>query len=118
MDHREEFLDEMRGRLLERREALTRLADTASDATATVELDQTRIGRLSRMDAMQSQAMARELVRRNRRERTAIDGALERIANGEYGICRGCEEEIPEGRLRANPSTPLCVGCAEDGGRR
>jgi DnaK suppressor protein len=113
-----DFLEEMRALLEERREAIARISSTTSEAAATVELDQARLGRLSRMDAMQSQAMAKEIGRRNQRELTAIEEALRRIDEGEYGLCRRCEMEIAEARLRANPATPLCIDCADAGGRR
>ena len=38
-----------------------------------------------------------------------IEQALERIDNGTFGICEECEEDIPEGRLKARPVTTLCV---------
>ena len=40
-----------------------------------------------------------------------IKGALERIEEGTYGICEECEEEISEGRLKARPTTTLCIEC-------
>lgn len=39
--------------------------------------------------------------------------ALARIENGTYGVCSDCEEEIPEKRLTARPTTRFCVGCQE-----
>jgi RNA polymerase-binding transcription factor DksA len=40
-----------------------------------------------------------------------IDRALERIAEGRYGICEACGQPIAEGRLRAVPYAATCVGC-------
>ncbi|HEX9898680.1 MAG TPA: TraR/DksA C4-type zinc finger protein [Candidatus Methylomirabilis sp.] len=40
-----------------------------------------------------------------------IDGAVERIDNGTFGICRGCANEIPLLRLQARPVTDLCIEC-------
>ncbi|MEJ2699744.1 MAG: RNA polymerase-binding protein DksA [Desulfuromonadales bacterium] len=40
-----------------------------------------------------------------------IREALERIDNGEFGMCESCEEEIGEARLRARPVTTLCIEC-------
>ena len=40
-----------------------------------------------------------------------IEQALERIDNGTFGICEECEENIPEGRLKARPVTTLCIAC-------
>lgn len=42
-----------------------------------------------------------------------IEHALERIDAGTYGICEGCEGEIPEARLDAKPSVSLCISCQE-----
>jgi DnaK suppressor protein len=40
-----------------------------------------------------------------------IQEALQRLDNGEYGICEQCGEEIGIGRLKARPVTTLCIGC-------
>ncbi|PLX82993.1 MAG: RNA polymerase-binding protein DksA [Desulfuromonas sp.] len=40
-----------------------------------------------------------------------IREALERVEEGEFGICESCEEEIGEARLRARPVTTLCIDC-------
>ena len=42
-----------------------------------------------------------------------IEHALERIANGSYGICEACNAEIPTARLTAKPSVSLCLACQE-----
>lgn len=41
-----------------------------------------------------------------------IDGALERLAAGRFGICEGCGQPIPAPRLEARPTARRCVGCA------
>lgn len=51
---------------------------------------------------------------REREKLHAIDDALLRINEGEYGICEECEEEIPLGRLKAMPFTRHCVKCKSD----
>jgi len=83
------------------------------DSTAPVELDQARVGRLSRMDAMQQQAMAKAASRLTELERQRIQSALLRMRDDEYGYCVICEEEIAEGRLEFDPSVLLCISCAE-----
>ena len=80
---------------------------------ATVELDQAKVGRLSRMDAMQMQQMALEAVRRRQHQLLEIGAALLRIDLGEYGYCLVCEEEIAIARLKANPACTHCIMCAE-----
>ena len=42
-----------------------------------------------------------------------IDSAIERIKNGEYGICEGCGGKISPKRLRARPVTTFCIECKE-----
>jgi DnaK suppressor protein len=98
--------------LLQRREALLDVAGTGREAADTVELDPSRVGRLSRMDALQSQAMSRETNRRRELELSRIEAALQRIEDGDYGLCVRCGEEIAEGRLLSDPSVPLCIDCA------
>ena len=98
--------------LLEKQQELRSTDQLARDSTKAVTLDQSSIGRLSRMDAMQSQAMALETKRRREIELTRIDAALERIDEEEYGYCASCEEEINKRRLAVDPANPFCVECA------
>lgn len=103
-------------RLRARRDELRRLTAAHEDESAPVELDQTQLGPLSRMDALQSQAMAVEIERRREAELARIEQALERIEAGEYGYCVACERPIAPKRLELDPATPLCVSCAEKTG--
>ena len=91
---------------------LARRAESAAGDSAPVTLDQQSVGRLSRMDAMQMQAMAQETARRRRRELARIDAALALVEDGEFGWCAKCGEAIPEARLEIDPATPFCVDCA------
>jgi DnaK suppressor protein len=52
------------------------------------------------------------LKERDQRTIREIDAALDRIAAGVYGECARCENEIGIGRLRALPTTMLCIDCA------
>jgi RNA polymerase-binding protein DksA len=49
---------------------------------------------------------------------TEIDAALKRIANGTYGTCTNCGNQIPEERLEALPWATLCIDCQRDQERR
>ncbi|MBF0375275.1 MAG: TraR/DksA C4-type zinc finger protein [Alphaproteobacteria bacterium] len=98
--------------LATRREELARLIGQAHEAAHPVEVDQTSVGRLSRMDALQAQAMAQETERRRHAELSRLDSALERLASGEYGWCTACGDEIAAKRLELDPTTPLCIKCA------
>ncbi|MEM1399750.1 MAG: TraR/DksA C4-type zinc finger protein, partial [Pseudomonadota bacterium] len=77
-----------------------------------VELDQASVGRLSRMDALQGQAMAKAVEQRRLDEISRINAALRRLAEGEYGACANCGENVSEGRLRLDPSVAVCLDCA------
>lgn len=77
-----------------------------------VQLDQQSVGRLSRMDALQSQAMAKAQQVRRDGERRGLQAALVRVEDGEFGFCEDCGDPIPVGRLRLNPATSRCVSCA------
>lgn len=95
-----------------RRQEIQQLEETAEALHTSVELDQTRIGRLSRMDAIQAHEMEEETERRRQAEIQRIDAALQRISEGEYGDCVRCGEDIEPKRLAAEPSVPTCIGCA------
>ena len=41
-----------------------------------------------------------------------VESALERIEDGDYGVCAECQGRIPKTRLSAIPYTPHCVKCA------
>ncbi len=106
----------VRAALIVRREELLRLVDSSAEARRTVELDQSRVGRLSRMDALQSQAMSVETDRRRKVELQQIEAALGRIEDGDYGTCVSCGEAIAVKRLTLNPTTPVCIDCAQSAG--
>lgn len=81
-------------------------------AQAIVELDQQAVGRLSRMDALQHQAMARaQQVRRNT-ETMRLNAALRRIGQDEFGYCEDCGDAIAAKRLDLDPAASKCITCA------
>lgn len=98
--------------LLARREELVALDAVDEAGRAPVTVDQTSVGRLSRMDALQSQAMALELERRRHQELARIEAAFARMERGDYGYCAVCSDEIPEKRLEFDPTAASCVVCA------
>lgn len=106
-------LDEARKLLGDRLAELDRQDAVAAEAVAPVTLEQDSVGRLSRVDALQQQAMALASQRRREAERNQIEAALRRISDNEYGYCLSCGEEIAEARLRYNPAAPRCVNCTD-----
>jgi DnaK suppressor protein len=102
----------IQARLLQIQQELQSLKATGDEAAGVVELDQTSVGRLSRMDALQGQAMSKEAGRRRQLELQKIAGALRRIENGDYGYCLSCDEPIARERLQFDPAASLCIACA------
>ncbi len=104
--------DKNRQRLLDLRVELEELEAMSADARKPAELDQSMVGRLSRMDAMQAVNMSQEASRRRQQTLKRIVGALMRIDAGNYGYCTLCDEQIPFGRLSIDPTYSLCRHCA------
>ena len=99
--------------LVARRDELEKLSEVSAEARETVALDQQSVGRLSRMDAMQQQAMAQATERQRAVEVSRIGNALKRLDEDEYGACAECGEDISEKRLQVDPAATHCVKCAE-----
>lgn len=99
-------------RLRGEKAALRASSEATAEGRKPVELDQNAIGRLSRQDALQGQAMASAMeARRNGRLR-AIAAALSRIEEGDFGWCEDCGEFIGFARLDVDPCAMRCVSCA------
>jgi DnaK suppressor protein len=105
-------LDRFRGLLLNRRQELEAVTASGEESAETVVLDQSRVGRLSRMDALQMQAMSLAQRRRRELELQRIAAALKRLDDGDYGDCLDCGGAIARNRLQADPTAPLCIDCA------
>ena len=112
MDHlTQDQIDELRDELdrqLERLEGSMRVTDEAMEP---VELDQTAVGRLSRVDSLQNQGLTRNLQERERVKLAHIQGALRRMEEGTYGLCVECGTPLPFGRLYVVPEAPACSSC-------
>lgn len=102
----------LRKQLEDRQSELRKSTKTTSESRAPVELDQAMQGRLSRMDALQQREMALATQRRREIELNRIEAALKRLDEDDYGYCVSCDENIAPGRLKSDPSEPLCVDCA------
>ncbi|MFP6596652.1 MAG: TraR/DksA family transcriptional regulator [Candidatus Hydrogenedentota bacterium] len=92
--------------------------EAAAEAIAPVELDQARVGRLSRMDSMQQQAMALEQDRRRDVQLKRIEGAFQRIENRTYGVCVKCSSPIEEKRIEFDCTVFFCQRCAAQSEQR
>ena len=112
MDKQTLDLRAIREQLMKLRDDLTSIEATGDEAASTVELDQTRVGRLSRMDAMQAQAMSIDAKRRRNEKLADVAQALSRLEADDFGYCDDCGEPIAQGRLNFDPTVTLCVDCA------
>jgi DnaK suppressor protein len=92
------------------RDELQALLELSEESARPVDLDQP-IGRISRVDAMQQQSMARATREGHRLRLDQVKLALAALGEDEYGLCRRCEEPIGFKRLKAKPETPLCIVC-------
>ena len=108
----ESDLEMMRKTLTRRLEEVRRSIDDTAASRKPVQLDQTSVGRLSRMDSMQMQAMALAEERMRNQEIERIKGALMRIDSGDFGYCLTCGEEIAPKRLAVDPTSATCIRCA------
>lgn len=106
-------IDAFRQKLIHERRTLEREDAQGAESRRIVTLDQQSVGRLSRMDAMQQQAMAEAASRRRETRRKRIDAALTRIEDDEFGYCQDCGDEISAARLDLDPTLPNCVSCAK-----
>jgi len=104
--------------LLQLQTELLAVEQSGQESARTVELDQTTVGRISRMDALQGQAMAKKSQQRRAIQLQRIQATLQRINKGTFGYCLRCDEPIQVKRLEFDPTTPLCIDCASQGEKR
>ncbi|MEX1057117.1 MAG: TraR/DksA family transcriptional regulator [Natronospirillum sp.] len=109
-------INDFRQRLETWRDQLSAAIAEDNALSDTVVLDQSKVGRLSRMDALQAQQMAMAADRRRKQQLKAVLQALSRIENDEYGECLDCGEWINTKRLEFDPTAHRCVQCASQHG--
>lgn len=105
-------LDHFRQKLIDLRDELEAAERVGNADADTVELDQQRQGRLSRMDALGAQAMTQATQQRRREALQCAHKALARIDSGDYGLCVECDGEIDPRRLEFDPAALMCITCA------
>ena len=101
-----------RGLILARLTELESENTLGAEGQSVVTLDQQSVGRLSRMDALQNQAMAKAQQTRRDSEATGLRAALARLEDGEFGYCEDCGEAIAPRRLALNLTATRCISCA------
>ena len=101
----------LKQKLLDERASILEQEESDKDVRAPQELDQTRVGRLSRMDAMQMQAMASASHERRKGRLVKIEQALKRLETDDYGYCLNCDDPIEDKRLEFDPTIQVCMEC-------
>lgn len=110
----DELASSLGSKLRARRAELIAALDLDLGDGRVVELDQTRVGRLSRMDAIAQKEMSRATRARMQTDLRRVDAALARLESGRYGICCRCQEPVEADRLTSDPATPFCLPCLEE----
>ena len=105
-------MDSLKQKIMEELADLEQLRAQVAESRAPVQLDQQSVGRLSRVDAMQQQAMNLANDMRRQTRQRALMAALKRIEANEYGYCNYCDNLIGKGRLSIDPAVTFCVNCA------
>ena len=104
-------LDELQAELERQLGRLQKSMKVTDEALRPVELDQTAVGRLSRIDSLQNQSLSRGLRDRENVRLSQIREALARLGDGTYGVCTVCENRISFERLFVFPEAPECTEC-------
>lgn len=107
-----EQIEELRAELDRVLAKLERSMRATAEAMRPVQLDQSAVGRLSRIDSLQNQGLTRNLQEREQAKLGQVAAAFRRLEEGSYGTCTECGGEIPFERLLVFPETPTCAGCA------
>ena len=85
----------------------------AESATGVVILDQSSVGRVSRVDAMQQQSMAvstRAIAEASLRK---VLKTLKRMDAEDFGYCGECDKPIQFNRLKVQPQASHCLKCQD-----
>ncbi|TNF45796.1 TraR/DksA family transcriptional regulator [bacterium] len=99
--------------LLDIQDNLESLLASVQESARPVDLDQP-IGRVTRIDAIANQSMAKASRQNNEIRLRQVRTALTALGDGEYGYCRQCGGSIGYPRLKARPETSFCLHCQSE----
>ena len=111
-------LSTLRNLLLKMVKDLDEQLSISKSAAGIVTLDQTSVGRVSRIDAMQQQSMAVSTREKSRRRLKNVKQAINSMNSGDYGYCKKCDELISTPRLMAQPEAKFCLSCQDQSDRQ
>ncbi len=104
-------LNELQQQLIAEQLHLRQQLDSQETETQPVTLDQQAVGRVSRIDAIQQQQMAMANQQHNKQHLSAVNQALARMADDDYGFCQECDQLITFARLKIKPEALYCISC-------
>ena len=104
--------------LLQMAKDLDEQLSISKSAAGIVTLDQTSVGRVSRIDAMQQQSMAVSTREKSKKRLRDVRLALKSMDSGDYGYCNNCDELISTPRLMAQPEAKFCLSCQDQSDRQ
>lgn len=105
-------LSALRQHLLDRRAELLDLSRSDRSGPVHIEIDATATGQALRQGELADQALALSRHDRHLEELQRIDHALDRMAQGTYGRCLVCDDDIAPARLASDPAVATCLSCA------
>jgi DnaK suppressor protein len=103
---------ELKRKIEEEIEAQKTLIASLSETSKPVAPDNA-VGRLSRMEALSDRAVSEATLNAARSKLSRLETALGKIDQPDFGICVGCDNPIPSGRILLMPEATFCVPCAE-----
>jgi DnaK suppressor protein len=104
--------DLLRAKILAEMDSLRKSITQLEESSKPVAPDNA-IGRLTRMEAINSKSIHEASLNASRARLTRLERALATIDSPEFGICTSCEDPIPLGRIMVMPEATLCVSCAD-----
>jgi DnaK suppressor protein len=107
-------IDELAIDLKVMRDQLMQAIEDDQGKMEPVQLDQQSVGRVSRIDAIQQQEMAKALKQQQRQHLQQLIRALNELDNDDYGYCQHCGHVIAFARLKARPESEMCVKCQQN----
>jgi len=105
-----QLIEELTGLLYRQRSSLLESTTAETRETTAVDERESEIEESAQIDRIIQ--LKYQLDERGQIMIREIEAALERVASGTYGLCRGCGEKIAAPRLRVLPTATLCIDCA------
>jgi DnaK suppressor protein len=105
-----EQIEQLRAELQRTLCRLEKSMATNGNGKAT-DIDQSAVGRLSRIEAIQNAGFTQNLKARERQQLEEVLAALTRMEEGVYGLCTACQGPIRFERLQVFPETRTCNLC-------